>query len=102
MLVLEQRRGWSRPIPTTLPPERATMNSPIDKHNILDEEIFTYKITKDKKVLISYHGKHVITLGVTKAEKFFADIADKNGKEAQLILAKVTGNFKRGNERKSI
>ena len=75
------------------------MNSPTDKRNILDEEVFVYRITKDKKVFISYHGKQVTTLNGSKAEKFIADIADAGGKEAQLIMAKVTGNFKRGNEK---
>ena len=77
------------------------MNNPIDKRNILDEEVFAYKITKDKKVFISYHGKQVTALSGSKADKFIADIADAGGKDAQLIMAKVTGNFKRGNERRS-
>ena len=75
------------------------MGNPIDKRNILDEEIFAYRITKDKKVFISYHGKQVMTLNGTKAEKFIADTANTDGKEAQLIMAKITGNFKRGNEK---
>ena len=75
------------------------MDNLIDKRNILDEEIFTYRITKDKKVFISYEGKQVTTLSGSKAEKFIADIADADGKEAQLVMAKVTGNFKRGNEK---
>jgi len=75
------------------------MDNPIDKRNILDEEIFTYKITKDKKVFISYEGKQVTTLSGPKAEKFIADIADTDGKQAQLVMAKITGNFKRGNEK---
>jgi hypothetical protein len=77
------------------------MGNPIDKRNILDEEVFTYRITKDKKAFISYHGKQVMTLSGSKAKKFIADIADARGKDAQLIMAKVTGNFKRGNEKLS-
>ncbi|MCL2376154.1 MAG: hypothetical protein FWC76_02040 [Defluviitaleaceae bacterium] len=75
------------------------MGNAIDKRGILDEEVFAYKITKDKKVFILYHGKQVTTLSGSKAEKFIADISDVDGKEAQLIMAKVTGNFKRGNEK---
>jgi len=71
----------------------------IDKRGILDEEVFTYRITKDKKVFISYEGKQVTTLNGKKAEDFVKKIQDADGKEAQLILAKVTGNFKRGNEK---
>jgi len=75
------------------------MAGSIDKRGILDEDIFTYRITKDKKVFISYEGKQVCTLSGKKAEDFIAKIQDTEGKEAQLILAKVTGNFKRGNEK---
>lgn len=71
----------------------------IDKRGILDEEVFSYRITKDKKVFISYHGKQVTTLSGKRAMEFIANIEGADRKEAQLILAKVTGNFKRGNER---
>ena len=73
----------------------------IDKRGILDEEVFTYRITKDKKVFISYEGRQVTVLSGKKAEGFIADISGAEGKDAQLILAKITGNFKRGNERDS-
>lgn len=35
-----------------------------------------------------------------ESEKFLARIQNVSSKEAQLILAEVTGNFKHGNERK--
>jgi len=79
--------------------KESQMDNPIDKRNILDEEVFTYKITKDKKAFISYEGKQVTVLSGSKAEKFIADIIGTDGKEAQLIMAKITGNFKRGNEK---
>ena len=75
------------------------VEQPVDKRGILDDEIFTYRVTKDKKVFISYEGKQVTTLSGGKAEKFIADIDGSDGKDAQLIMAKVTGNFKRGNEK---
>lgn len=71
----------------------------VDKRGILDEDIFTYNVTKDNKVFISYEGKQVTTLSGKKAEEFIAKIQGCEGKEAQLIMAKVTGNFKRGNEK---
>lgn len=77
------------------------MSNPVDKRGILDEEVFTYRVTKDKKVFISYHGKQVTTLSGRKAEDFIVDIEEADGKDAQLIMAKVTGNFKRGNEKMS-
>ena len=76
------------------------MNHPVDKRGILDEGIFSYRITKDRKVYISWNGKHVTTLVGRKAETFIAAVRDSGEKAAQLIMAKATGNFKRGNERK--
>jgi len=75
------------------------MSVSVDKRGILDEEIFAYKVTKDNKVFISYEGKQVTTLSGKKAIDFIAKIANKEGKEAQLVMAKATGNFKRGNEK---
>ena len=73
--------------------------SNIDKRGILDQEIFSYKVTKDGKVFISYEGKPVTTLSGAKAADFIANVEDADAKEAQLIMAKATGNFKRGNEK---
>ena len=75
------------------------MGNHIDKRGILDEEIFTYRISKDNKVFVYYEGKQVTTLSGKNAVKFISEIAGTVGKEAQLIMAKVTGNFKRGNEK---
>ncbi|MGL4820150.1 MAG: hypothetical protein ACRC5C_09235 [Bacilli bacterium] len=71
----------------------------VDQRNILDEEPFSYRITKDKKVFLYYHGKQVMTLNGKQSEVFIAKIANANAKEAQLLMAKATKNFKRGNEK---
>ena len=75
------------------------MDNPIDKRGILEDEIFAYKITKARKVFISWYGKQVTTLGDHKAEAFISDIKNANSKDAQLIMAKATGHFKHGNEK---
>lgn len=73
----------------------------IDKRNRLDEHPFNYQITKDNTVFIEFHGKRVKILKGKEAEKFLERIEDaKDETEEQLILAKITGNFKRGNERR--
>ena len=74
----------------------------IDKRNRLGDEPFKYRVTKDNTVFLDYHGRQVKILKGTEAEKFLKRIrvAD-NTTEAQLIMAKITGNFKRGNERKN-
>jgi hypothetical protein len=71
-----------------------------DRRNRLDEEIFAYRESKDGKVFISWNGKPVTILKDQAARKFLAAIAGLEGKAAQLVMAKITGNFKRGNERR--
>jgi len=71
----------------------------IDKRNVLDDDMFTCQVTKDEKVFIYWHGKHVKTLKGKEARKFTDKMAGLDPKEAQLVMAKATGNFKRGNER---
>ena len=71
----------------------------IDKRNVLDDEVFTYQVSKDEKVFIFWHNKQVKILNGKKARRFIDKIADLNHKEAQLVMAKATGNFKHGNER---
>lgn len=73
--------------------------SEVDKRNRLDETIFSYRSLKDGRILIFWHGKPVKTLAGVDAQKFPARIAGLDAKAAQLVMAKVTGNFKHGNER---
>jgi hypothetical protein len=71
----------------------------VDKHCILDDEVFTYLATKDGKVFIYWRGKQIKTLGGQEARRFADKISGLDRREAQLVMAKITGNFKRGNER---
>lgn len=73
----------------------------IDKHNRFDEEVFTYRVSKDKKVFIFWYGKQVMILKGKKSEIFLSRIEKADELEAQLIMAKITGNFKRGNEKEA-
>jgi hypothetical protein len=75
------------------------MDDLVDKRGVLDEAIFRYQVTKAGLVLLYWHEKHVKTLKGKEAEQFLAKIAGLDGKAAQLVMAKATGNFKRGNER---
>lgn len=71
-----------------------------DKRNRLDDMMFHYRVTKNNIVLIEYYGKRIMILKGNDAEKFLNKINRiSNEKEKQLIMAKITGNFKRGNER---
>jgi hypothetical protein len=74
------------------------MVNDIDKRGKLDGEMFAFKITKNKKVFISWFGKHVTTLKGNKANNFIKSMENIGNKEAQLLMAKATGQFKHGNE----
>jgi hypothetical protein len=71
----------------------------IDKRNKLDAEPFAYDITKDNRVLLYWNGKLIKTLAGKQAQKFISQIDGVDTQAAQLIMAKATGNFKRGNEK---
>ncbi|MCD8511089.1 MAG: hypothetical protein LRY73_15305 [Bacillus sp. (in: Bacteria)] len=76
--------------------------SNIDKRNRLSEVPFHYRVTKDNTIFLDYEGKQVKILKGKDAEKFIKKMnVAENEKERQLILAKITGNFKRGNEGKN-
>lgn len=75
--------------------------SEIDKRNRLGEEPFTYQITKYGTVTINYKGTQIKVVKDKEAERLIARIkaVENNILEVQLLLAKITGNFKRGNEK---
>jgi len=62
-------------------------------------DLFSYKIGKDNKVLIYYSGKLVLTYSGKKGASFLKKIKGLSSKDQQMIIAKLTGNFKRGNEK---
>ncbi len=70
----------------------------IDKRGVLDEEVFTYRESREK-VFLFWNGRQVMILKGKPAQKFLAKIDGLEGKAAQLVMAKITGNFKHGNER---
>ncbi|MEN9562553.1 MAG: hypothetical protein RIR73_797 [Chloroflexota bacterium] len=70
-----------------------------DKRNKLKDTVFTYRQNKDGKVFLYWHGKQVKILKGQEAQAFLNKIAALDHKASQLVMAKLTGNFKRGNER---
>lgn len=73
--------------------------SNIDKRNVFDEDVFDFRSTKDGKVFISYEGKQVKILKGKEAQRFLKRVDGLDRRGVQLALAKITRNFKRGNER---
>ena len=58
----------------------------------------SYEKVKDK-VRVLWLGRVVMNLSGEKAEAFLQRVEQASDEEAQLYMAKLTGNFKRGNER---
>lgn len=56
---------------------------------------FTYEIV-GVDVVISHHGRRATTLRRTAVDRFIADL---DVGDAQELMARVTGNYKHGNER---
>ena len=67
--------------------------SEIDKRNRLDDNIFSYKSSKDGKVFIYWYDKQVTIIKGKNAEKFLSKIERADDKQKRLIMAKETGNF---------
>ncbi|ART75404.1 hypothetical protein B4U37_04810 [Sutcliffiella horikoshii] len=72
----------------------------IDKRNRLDESPFSYRISKDNTIFLDYENRQVKILKGKEANKFLERMeAADDDKAKQLIMAKITRNFKRGNEK---
>jgi hypothetical protein len=61
---------------------------------------FTHRVTKDGRVLVAFHGRPVVTVAGAAAARLAAQLRDADADGVQLLLARATGNFKRGNERR--
>ncbi|HRQ00510.1 MAG TPA: hypothetical protein PK781_08630, partial [Terrimesophilobacter sp.] len=57
-----------------------------------------YRITKTGEVHISRGGRVVVTVGGAPARKLLAGLGRDDDTDQQL-LARITGNYRRGNER---
>jgi hypothetical protein len=62
---------------------------------------FSYRPRKDGTVAIFWRNRPATTLSGQLAERFLAAAPGADEDERQLLMARATGNFKRGNERRS-
>lgn len=65
----------------------------------LDEEPFAWQMRKDGSVAVSHGGRVVSVIAGREASRLVAKLSAASPQDVQLALAKITGNFKRGNER---
>ena len=73
--------------------------SDVDKRDKLADEPFAYRVSKEGKVFIYWQGRQVMILKDRPAQKFLVQVAQADTRQAQLVMAKLTGHFKHGNER---
>jgi uncharacterized protein YyaL (SSP411 family) len=74
---------------------------PIDRRGKLAEQPFTFRPTKDGKVLVSWGGRVIKTVAGAAAARLIGQLASADDAAKQLLLAKITGQFKHGTERSS-
>lgn len=74
----------------------STDDPPDDK---LADAPFSYAVTRDGKIFIAWRDRRVMTLKGDEARRLAEKLARLDPHGIQLALAKITGNFKRGNER---
>ena len=61
---------------------------------------FDHTVTKDGRIRISHEGRVVTTVAGQQASRLSERLKGASEAEAQQLLARATGNFKRGNERR--
>jgi hypothetical protein len=62
---------------------------------------FSYATRADGSVVISYHAAPVTILRGKAAARFASRMVGADDEAAQQLMARATGNFKRGNERRA-
>jgi len=65
----------------------------------LDDDPFDYRVTQDGRVLVSRGGRLVVIVGGGDADRLIPLLGGDALKDQEL-LARATGNYRRGNERR--
>jgi hypothetical protein len=71
----------------------------VDRREGLADEPFSWAARADGTVIISYRSAPVTALRGQRAARFLDRVAAVDAGGAQQLMARATGNFKRGNER---
>jgi hypothetical protein len=67
----------------------------------LESDPFDHRVTKDGRVLVSRGGRTVAVLAGPSAARLVTRLAGADEPARQHLLARATGNYRRGNERRS-
>lgn len=65
----------------------------------LEDDPFSYRLTRDGRVFIHRGGRLVVIVAGARAEKLIAGLGVDEATD-QALLARITGNYRRGNERR--
>jgi hypothetical protein len=71
----------------------------LDARGRLTNEPFSWTRRADGTIVIAHEGRPVTTLRGVVAERFAGRVEGLDASAAQHVMARATGNFKRGNER---
>lgn len=63
------------------------------------ELAFTYRVRKNGEVEVLHGGRLAATLRGSQAHDFVVQTQAGSAADAQLLMARLTGNYKHGNER---
>jgi len=77
---------------------RPKKKTPDRRGVLLKEQPFTFRQRGDGSVALFWKGRRVTVLTGKLAQNFLAAAPECTGQELQLLMAKATGNVKRGNE----
>lgn len=73
----------------------------LGKTRMSDDLGFTFTARKTGDVEIHHHGRLATTLRGARAADFLDEMDGCDHASAQQLMARLTGNYKRGNERKA-
>ena len=79
---------------------RPKKKTPDRRGVLLKERPFSYRARPDGSVEILWKGRRASALSGKAAERFLELAPHEDEHGLQLLMAKASGNFKRGNERK--
>ncbi|KRE26198.1 hypothetical protein [Agromyces sp. Soil535] len=70
-----------------------------DERGRLVADPFDYRVTKKGGVIVSRGGRVVLTVGGGNAARLIVALQRADDSQAQHLLARATGDYRRGNER---
>lgn len=74
-------------------------NGASDERGRLAADPFDWRVTKQGGVLVSRGGRVVMTVGGAAAARLLVALQRADDSQAQHLLARASGNYRRGNER---